>query len=417
MITRIQAARYRCFEHLDVALSAVTVLVGRNGAGKSTLLDIPVLIGELLSAARTNDAFFRPTPSHSRRARADSALDLIFNRQGNYFSIAVELSLPDLIVQQVNARHVRYELAFAVEGTALSVSQETVLLFDERPRSEALPAQGFWGDTLSIDDHGVRAVLSRESTGYTTFRREAHLRGPKPKPTIISTQASSLGLNFVPSDLEAYPACNWLKSFMLQECALYQPDLAALRTAQPHPGADYKVASNASSLAWSVLELQNTPARHADWVMHVQSALPHVAGVEARQREDDQMAYVRVRYDNNLVVPAHGLSDGTLSVLAHTILPFLPNVPRFLAVEEPENGIHPKAIETVLESLAALAPGQAIVSTHSPIAVAATKLDQLLCLRREENGNVAVTPGPQVPQLADWQGQPNLGRLFAMGVL
>lgn len=129
------------------------------------------------------------------------------------------------------------------------------------------------------------------------------------------------------------------------------------------------------------------------------------------------MAYVRLRYDNDLVVPAHGLSDGTLSVLAHTILPFLSNVPRFLAVEEPENGIHPKAIETVLESLAALAPGQAIVSTHSPIAVAASRIDQVLCLRREDTGRVVAIPGPQVPQLADWQGQPNLGRLFAMGVL
>ncbi|RRJ95655.1 hypothetical protein Ga0100231_016585 [Opitutaceae bacterium TAV4] len=417
MITRIQATRYRCFESLDVELCAVTVLVGRNGAGKSTLLDIPVLIGEMLLATRANDAFFRPTASHPRRPRADSALDLIFNRQGNYFSLAVELLLPDHIAQQVSARHVRYELAFAVDGTALSLSQETVLLFDERPSADSLPAQGFWGPSRAGGSSNVREVLSRDPNGQTTFWREAQLRGPKPKPTTINTQASAMALNFVPSDLDAYPVCNWLKSFLLQECALYQPDLAALRTAQPYPGADFKVASNASSLAWSVLELQKNSARHADWIMHVQSALPHVAGIEARQREDDQMAYVRLRYDNDLVVPAHGLSDGTLSVLAHTILPFLPNVPRFLAVEEPENGIHPKAIETVLESLAALAPGQAIVSTHSPIAVAATKLDQILCLRREEAGRVKVIPGPQVPQLADWQGQPNLGRLFAMGVL
>lgn len=415
MITRIQASRYRCFEALDVALGSMTVLVGRNGAGKSTLLDIPVLIGELLLATRTNDAFFRPTASHPRRARADSALDLVFNRQGNYFSLAVELALPANIADQVRARHVRYELAFAVDGTGFKLSQETVLLFNERPDAEVLPTQGFWGPSRTGAPSKVRDVLSRDPNGKTIFRREAGQRGRNPKP--IQTEGWALALNFVPSDTEIYPACNWLRGFLLQDCALYQPDLAALRSAQPYPGADFKVASNASSLAWSVLELQRSPARHADWVMHVQAALPHVAGIEARQREDDQMAYVRLRYDNDLVVPAHGLSDGTLSVLAHTILPFLSNVPRFLAVEEPENGIHPKAIETVLESLAALAPGQAIVSTHSPIAVAASRIDQVLCLRREDAGRVVAIPGPQVPQLADWQGQPNLGRLFAMGVL
>lgn len=417
MITRIEAYRYRCFERLNAALGSYTVLVGRNGAGKSTLVDIPVVLGEMLQKQSAQAAFFGPTQSHIR-PRAEGALDLAFNRSGVWFALAIEVALPEDIRFKAGAKHARYELGFSVEGSALSLSQEAVILFDDRAGLSKLPEDGLWSASLSGDDSKARVVLRRELGGRTEFIREPKLRGPKPPSMPFDSGAEAPSLAFVPPDPDRFPACTWLRSFLSRDCTLYQPSLTGLRTAQPSPGREFQIAPDASTLPWSVLRFAKEDRRgFKEWNQHIQSVLPNFEHVEARQREDDQFAYMRVHYRNGLIVPGHSLSDGTLSLLALTILPYLPNVPRYIAIEEPENGIHPKAIEAVLEMLQAIDKSQVWVTSHSPIVVAVTPLDRLLCLNVGKSGGVETRRGTEHPFLAHWQGTPDLGTLHSAGVL
>jgi len=416
MITRIEAYRYRCFERLGVPLGGYTVLIGRNGAGKSTLIDIPVLLGEMLQRQSIQGAFFGPTASHPR-PRADGAQDLVFNHMGPWFALAVEVRLPQEVADRAGAACARYEVAFAVEESALALSQEALILFDDRGALRD-PPDGLWATSHLRESSAVRVVLSRERGGRTELARESRLRGPKPQATVFDVAPETPALAFVPPDAERHAAATWLRTFLGRECVLYQPSLAALRSAQPSPGRGFRVAADASTLAWSVLRLaEEFPDRYQEWNEHIESALPNLVRVDARQREDDQFAYLRVHYRNGLAVPGHGLSDGTLAVLAYTILPFLSYAPGFLAIEEPENGIHPKAIEAVLESLQVIDGGQVWVTTHSPIVAAVTPREHLLCLRLGKDGAVEANPGSAHPFLAHWQGQPSLGTLHSAGVL
>ena len=416
MITRIEAYRYRCFERLSVPLGAYTVLVGRNGVGKSTLIDIPVLLGEMLQRQSIYGAFFSSTPSHPR-ARADGALDLAFNRAGPRFALAIEVSLPEEVRDRAGAQCARYELAFSVEGSALSLAHEALILFDHRPLVGELP-EGLWATGHLGESDGTRVVLFRERGGRTELFGESPLRGSTPPTTVFDAAAEAPALAFVPPDAERHPVATWLRAFLGRECVRYQPSLDTLRSAQPSPGREFRVSADAATLAWSVLRLAiEDPAHFKEWNDHIESALPNFERVEARQREDDQFAYLRVHYRNGLVVPGHGLSDGTLAVLAYTILPFLPNVPRFLAIEEPENDIHPKAIEAVLETLQVIDGAQVWVSTHSPIVASVTELKHLLCLSPAKSSGVEAVPGTDHSLLAHWHGQPSLGVLHSAGVL
>jgi predicted ATPase len=101
------------------------------------------------------------------------------------------------------------------------------------------------------------------------------------------------------------------------------------------------------------------------------------------------------------------------------LLPYLSPavVPRLLVTEEPENGIHPRAIETVMQSLSSVYDSQVWVSTHSPLALAHTDLTEVLIARLDADGAVTVIPGRRHPRLAEWQGSLDLGTLFAAGVL
>ena len=190
-----------------------------------------------------------------------------------------------------------------------------------------------------------------------------------------------------------------------------------MRRAQRPPGAGFKVALDGTTLPWSVLDLEGKPSAYEEWNDHIQSALPLLQNVRARKREDDNHAYLEVEYATGHKVRSIGLSDGTLSLLALSILPFLDNVPSFVAVEEPENGIHPKAIEVILESLQAMERSQARVTTHSPIVVAVTRREDLLCLSMTQNDGVKVVRGSEHPTLSSWEGVPSLDYLFKAGVL
>ena len=60
-------------------------------------------------------------------------------------------------------------------------------------------------------------------------------------------------------------------------------------------------------------------------------------------------------------------SDGTLMILALIVAALQENIPPFIAIEEPETGLHPGALETIAEIIELAATRtQIVVTTHSP---------------------------------------------------
>jgi predicted ATPase len=172
------------------------------------------------------------------------------------------------------------------------------------------------------------------------------------------------------------------------------------------------------NLAWLALDLQkHYPERFNDWVDLVRVTLPQVEALRAIEREEDHHAYLVVVYQGSYEVTSSRLSDGTLRILALTILPYLAKPPAVLVTEEPENGVHPRAMEAILQALTSLYDSQVWISTHSPVVLAQTEVSHVLCARIGIDGAVEVLAGTQHPRLQDWQGELDLGSLFAAGVL
>ena len=110
-------------------------------------------------------------------------------------------------------------------------------------------------------------------------------------------------------------------------------------------------------------------------------------------------------------------SDGTLRLLALTIPAYLPDLEGVFLIEEPENGIHPRAIETVLQSLSSIYDGQVLLATHSPVALNMLNPKEVLCFAKDETGATDIISGNLHPALRDWkQGEPSFGVLFAAAV-
>ncbi len=135
------------------------------------------------------------------------------------------------------------------------------------------------------------------------------------------------------------------------------------------------------------------------------------------EKEDDRHRYLILRHSNGLEAPSWLVSDGTLRLLGLTLLAYQPSLSGLYLIEEPENGIHPLAAETVFQSLSSAYGAQVLLATHSPVIVSMADLDQVLCFARTAEGATDVVPGNEHPRLRDRKGGVDPGTLLASGVL
>ncbi|WP_373479207.1 AAA family ATPase [Geminocystis sp.] len=452
MISRIEAYKYRCFERLDIKVGQYQVLAGTNGSGKSTLLDIPLLLGEILNKGLIS-AFFE-TKAWGGSARARSFRELIYFDKGDYFGFVIEAILPseikveleniagdkifkknnNLLAQDEDKSPylLRYELCLEVfNNVELQVKNEFLYLVPKTSNEPELE----WGNggvpvtPLSQVPRSLHGALhERPKTWFTIIARESG------KPAIIKSEYSrkknelklelnQLALANIPRDLSKFPATIWLRDLLEKGVMFYEPNWGLLRQASP-PVQIKTLKKDASNLPWMVLNLQQEePDLFNIWVDHVRMALPNLISISAITREDDFHAYLKLKYQGDYEVTSSGLSYGTLQILGLTILPYLTgisslnNMPKVMFLEEPENGIHPRAIEIVLQSLSSVYDAQIWISTHSPVVLAHTNLDSIIVMQSDENGGAKAILGSEHPRLKNWQGTIDLGSLFAAGVL
>ncbi|MBM4388409.1 MAG: ATP-binding protein, partial [Deltaproteobacteria bacterium] len=116
-------------------------------------------------------------------------------------------------------------------------------------------------------------------------------------------------------------------------------------------------------------------------------------------------------------VPSWMASDGTLRLLALTLPAYLKNFKGVYLIEEPENGVHPRAMETAYQSLSSVYDAQILLATHSPIILSMVEPSNVLCFAKTGEGATDIVNGEQHPKLKHWKGDPNLSVLFAGGVL
>jgi len=85
------------------------------------------------------------------------------------------------------------------------------------------------------------------------------------------------------------------------------------------------------------------------------------------------------------------MSDGTLKVFAYLLLLEDPEPPPFICIEEPENGLYHKLLETLAQEFRMHATGkknapQIFVTTHQPYFVDALSPNEVWILEKQADG-------------------------------
>lgn len=107
-------------------------------------------------------------------------------------------------------------------------------------------------------------------------------------------------------------------------------------------------------------------------------------------------------HNGHSIRAAHA-SDGLLLTLAYLTLLFLPQPPRLILVEEPENGIHPKRLQDVLTMLRQFLSEhprtQILLTTHSPYLLDCFQPHEVTLCRKEADGSVSLHPLKGMPEV------------------
>ena len=411
MICRVEALRYRCLKYIKKELGNFHILVGPNASGKSTFLDVISFLGDIVREG-LETAVRKRTPSYT---------DLIWLKEENTFELAIEMRIPEQY-REITGRtgNCRYEIAVGKipETGEFGILSETMWFKPvEKVGKKQLPLFPSPPEPpgtiiISGTRKNWKKVVNKVKGGNDNFYAETKGFDHAFK---LGPQKSALAN--LPEDENKFPVATWLKRTLVQGIQILMLNSEVMRRPSP-PGMPKYFRTDGSNLPWVIDRLSTEyPDRFNDWLEHLRTALPDLKHIKTILREEDKHRYIVLAYQNGLEVPSWTVSDGTLRMLALTILAYLPDIEGTLLIEEPENGIHPKAIETVFQSLSSVYNAQVLIATHSPVIISAAHIENILCFAKSTEGATDVINGNDHPDLKEWKGETPLDVLFASGVL
>lgn len=375
MIRNLTIRGFKSLGNLQIRLPRFTVLFGPNAAGKSNILDAVQTLSRISSKRTLSDALTEPIRGYPIEAFAfpSGGLMALLAKDSAEFTLATELEVGKDRVPY------RYRIAIGIH-----------------------PASG----VLSIRDEFLARLGKQGNVSGNPIieKKEDELRiRRKSKPG--NPRKEDIGLNYaILSDLRLggieYRAIESCRA-ELSACRTYYLDpRVAMRTAKP-PSDVTDIGVLGEDIAPFLYRLMTTKySRYYDSIRKTLRAL--VPGVEDLSVDLDKRRGsldIQIRQDG-IAYSSRIISEGTLRVLALCALAVNPWKGSLLAFEEPENGVHPRRLELIVELLTSISRSQQVlVTTHSPLLCQAVlkrsrtfpKEIELLRVRRGSSGT-EVTP-------------------------
>jgi predicted ATPase len=330
------------------------------------------------------------------RRRTSNFEDLVWGRHDSALTFRIDAKIPK-----------KERLFTGAKSKATDVCYTISIRLDAESRKLEIADESF----SIVEATGMRALIARSGDVviYTSESGTERIERQR-----LQSQSSLKG---VPSDSE-YPATAWFRDLLEEGIKTVNLDPRELSKPSPLSRSGNEDRIGGGDLAWWIdaLQQESPPVRLREWLSHVRTALPDIRKIDSVIQQWNNERYVRVEYENGLKVPSWMLSEGTLRLLALTILAYLPDPDGAYLVEEPENGVHPSALETIYKSLSSVYEAQVLVASHSPVLLSMAMPEQLLCFSTGPDGTQIVR-GSEHPALQDWRGEVSLGTLVASGIL
>lgn len=370
-------------------LTPMTAVIGKNGVGKSTIFDIFGFLADCLKNGVEEACY-----AHGR-----GGFEKILS-QGQQGSIEFEIYYKE----DGNARPITYELAIDID------SFQRPYVKKERLRQRRIGQGKGQPFSFLILNEGRGIAWKGEQQGkqddfdvldlMDKIQRGEAEEETKETEVVELDDPRKLGIATLGS-LKQHPRISMLRRFIEGwYLSYFTPDAAR---SLPLAGPQKHLNIHGDNLGNVVQFMEREhPKKFQSILEKIANKIPGVNKISTYPSPDGRL--LLCFNDKGFQDPFYSqqMSDGTLKVFAYLLMLEDPSPPPFLCIEEPENGLYHKLLETLAREFREHTRGQKggsqiFVTTHQPYFVDALEPEEVWVLEKGEDGFAKIKRASEDP--------------------
>ncbi|MFH0780477.1 MAG: AAA family ATPase [Pseudomonadota bacterium] len=364
-------------------LTPMTAVIGKNGVGKSTLFDAFGFLADALKSG-VEEACDSRGRGGFKRIRA----------QGQQEPIEFEVYYKE----DGNARPITYEIAIAIDNSGRP------FVLKERLRQRRKGQKHGWPFSFLVLNSGKGVVWKGDLEGrqidedrgdFDLLDLMESIKSGEAKEESRETEVvelediRKLGIATLGS-LKQHPRISAFRRFIEGWYLSYFTPDAARSLPLVGPQKHLNIYGDNLGNVVQFMEREH-PKRFQTILNRITEKIPGIKKIDTEPTNDGRLL---LRFnDKGFQDPFYSqqMSDGTLKVFAYLLLLEDPTPPPFLCIEEPENGLYHKLLESLAKEFREHATGrkggsQVFITTHQPYLVDALEPSEVWILEKGLDG-------------------------------
>jgi len=368
-------------------LTPMTAVIGKNGVGKSTLFDAFGFLADALKFgveeacdARGRGGFER---IRTQGQKEPIEFEVYYKEDGNARPITYEISIdvdtsgrPYVLKERLRQRRKGQKHGWPFSFLMLNSGKGVVWTGDQEGRQINEEQSEF--DLIGLME-SIKSGVAKEESKETDIVELEDIR--------------KLGIATLGS-LKQHPRISAFRKFIEGwYLSYFTPDAAR---SLPLAGPQKHLSIHGDNLGNVVQFMEREhPKRFQSILNRITSKIPGINKIDTEKTSDGRLL---LRFnDKGFQDPFYSqqMSDGTLKVFAYLLLLEDPTPPPFLCIEEPENGLYHKLLESLATEFREHATGrkngaQVFITTHQPYLVDALEPAEVWILEKGPDGHSVI---------------------------
>ncbi|REJ48117.1 MAG: ATPase [Microcystis flos-aquae DF17] len=362
------------------SLTPMTAVIGKNGVGKSTVFDAFGFLSDCLKGGVEEACDARGRGGFER-----------LRSQGQEGSIEFQIYYKE----DYNSRPITYELAIDLD------TDNRPYVKKERLRQRRKGQKTGWPFSFLLLDEGKGIVWKGEEEGKQVEEGQDHFdllkliekikRGDYEDggELVELNDKRKLGIATLGS-LKQHPRISLFRRFIEGwYLSYFTPDAAR---SLPLAGPQKHLNIHGDNLGNVVQFMEREHSKKFQNILNsISRKIPGIEKISTEKSPDNRLL---LKFnDRGFQDPFYvqQMSDGTLKVFAYLLLLEDPSPPPFICIEEPENGLYHKLLETLAQEFRKHATGQRgrsqiFITTHQPYFVDALQPEEVWILEKGDDG-------------------------------
>jgi predicted ATPase len=386
MITRIEIDGFKSFKNFEMDFTPLTVIAGSNASGKSNLFDALQLLSRLA------EVDLRIAFGEQRGDASELFLKYDDNIAADTISFAVEMLVDKKVKDNWGGEadliytRLRYEIKITRRTNEkgfeeLFVTHESLVnlkhredrwinIINKKNRNDWRPSVG------AGQNRRVPYIATEKINGYISFivPQDGRTGNKRILPAIEAKQ--SVLSSFTTVDFRHILAAR--EEMRHWKFLQFNPEDLREPTRQG-PNVNDTISHSGKNLAAALFRIkQDDEYNMVEISRQLNRFLPEFTEVKVVDDKANKQFIIQLKGEDEREFSSRVLSEGTLRLLALCILLNDKQHKSLLCFEEPENGVHPFRLKSMIELLKDLSTEfqgefditrQVIVNTHSPVLV------------------------------------------------